>query len=443
MKALDAKGNAKMDVMSGHYDLPIKAHPAAARDLYLQGVDLLLTNYPGALGAFDQAIAIDADFTVAHVARARALQIAGDMPAVTAAMQSADALLAGADAQTVSHAGVFRHLMAGRPEAGLDAVRVHLMAWPRDAVVLSTAANETGLIALSGRAGRKSELAAFLDGLAPAYGDDPWFAAHHGMALSENGQIERARPLVESSIVALRANSGGAHAMAHVLYESAEADAAITFLRGWLADYPRDGGFLGHLSWHLALVELARGDLAAGERLFDEAFAAADYRGPKFIKLLDATSFLWRAELAGYAHDAARWRSVHTFVHSVFPRAGTPFSDWHAAVADAAVGDSAALEQRLSELADLIQDGRYSAGETVLHFMRALQAFSQQNYAIAISEIEAMLPELVRMGGSRAQLDLVEATLLKACLAAGRLDYASRVLARHRPGAMPLTVIHN
>jgi hypothetical protein len=69
-------------------------------------------------------------------------------------------------------------------------------------------------------------------------------------------------------------NSYAAHAMSHVLYESAETDATIAFLRTWLAEYPHDGPFDGHLSWHLALVQMSAGDMDAADRLFDAAFAA-------------------------------------------------------------------------------------------------------------------------------------------------------------------------
>jgi hypothetical protein len=46
-------------------------------------------------------------------------------------------------------------------------------------------------------------------------------------------------------------NAHGAHGFAHVCYESGEADAARAYLSSWLATYPRDGFFHGHLSWHL------------------------------------------------------------------------------------------------------------------------------------------------------------------------------------------------
>ena len=68
------------------------------------------------------------------------------------------------------------------------------------------------------------------------------------------------------------------------------------------------GGLHGHLSWHLALVHLSQGHAEEGLRLFDEAFGADDYQGPLLVKMLDAPSFLWRAELAGHPRDTDRWK---------------------------------------------------------------------------------------------------------------------------------------
>jgi hypothetical protein len=51
-----------------------------------------------------------------------------------------------------------------------------------------------------------------------------------------------------------------------------------------------------------------------------------------------------------------------------------------------------------------------------------------------------MLPDRERMGGSRAQVDLVEATLLRAYLSAGRLEEARHLLANRRPGPAGLPV---
>ena len=143
-------------------------------------------------------------------------------------MAQATALAAGLPAREASHIAYFAHLVAGDTEAALAALPSHLAAWPRDVMVLATAAFTNGLIGSSGRAGQKRSLLALLDAVAPHYGDDDWwFTAHHGMALSENGQHAAARPLIERSLAQNPANPWVAHATAHLVYEEGDPPAAV------------------------------------------------------------------------------------------------------------------------------------------------------------------------------------------------------------------------
>jgi len=421
-------------MLTDRYGLALATASPAARDAYVEGCDLLLTLYPGAAAAFDRAIAADPGFALAHVGRARALQLGSDSPGAQAAIATAQRLVSGLPERDISHTEVFSLLIGGKPDAALAAVRRHVATWPRDALVAGLAANQTGLIGMSGHAGREQEQLDFLAALAPHYGDDWWFNGHYAMALSELGHQAAARPRVERSIAQNPRNASAAHALAHFYYENGETGPGISFLRSWLSDYPREGFMHGHLHWHLALLHLQEGDFREAERLYTEAFAADDYQGPALIKMLDAPSYLWRAELAGHPRSQARWKALHDFAQRTFPRAGVAFVDWHRALIDAVTGDAAAAEARAKEMDEMVRAGRYSAGSTVPTLARAFAAFRRQDFPTTITAIETMFPERERISGSRAQIDLVELTLLKAYLSAGRLDDVRRVLRTRRPG---------
>ena len=429
-------------MLADRYGLALSTSSLTARDGYIEGCDLVLTLYPGAVAAFDRAIAADPDFALAHVARARALQLSADIPSAKAAIAAARAIVRGLSDREVSHVEVFALLINGKADDALVAVRKHVASWPRDALVASTAANQTGLIGTSGRAGREQDQLDFLTDLAPHYGDDWWFNSHYAMALSELGHHAAAGPRIERSIAEYPRNAYAAHALAHFHYENGECNAAISFLRSWLADYPPKGAFRGHLSWHLALGHLEQGDIEEGYRLYDEAFAAEEYCGPALIKLLDAPSYLWRAELAGHPRDQTRWRALHDFAHLTFPRAGVAFADWHIALIDAVVNDTTSAGARESEIEEMIRTGRYSAGPAVPTLARAFSAFQRRDYSTAIDGIRSMFNERDRISGSRAQIDLVEFTLLRSYLAAGRLDDARQLLQTRRgPRGIPVAGI--
>jgi Tfp pilus assembly protein PilF len=422
-------------MLTDRYGLPLSITSSAARDAYAEGCEAKLTMYPGAIAAFDRAIAADPRFALAHAARAHALLERGEPAAARASMASAASLTAGLSQREVSHIAFFGLLVAGDAEAALSAVRAHLNAWPRDAVVLATTAFTNGLIGSSGRAGQKRTLLALLDRLAPSYGDDWWFTAHHGMAFSENGQREAARPKIERSLAQNPKNPWAAHALGHLCYEEGDLGAARAFLSSWLPTYPRNGTLYSHLSWHLALGHLEAGDAAAALRLFTDAFAPDVHSGPPRGKLNDAVSFLWRWELAGYPRDADAWRAMQDFVTGAFPRSGIAFSDMHIALAEAVAGNEAALEAREGQIDELVRNGCYPSGPLVPAVSRAFAAFERQNFSAAINALEPVASELERIGGSRAQLDLVEFTLLKAYLSADRPDDARRMLSGRRRGS--------
>ncbi|HEU0216674.1 MAG TPA: hypothetical protein VFQ90_08435 [Stellaceae bacterium] len=423
-------------MLTDAYDLPLSTTSSAARDAYVEGCVIKLTNHPGAIEAFDCAIAADPNFALANAAKAYALLECGNAPAARETMANASALAAGVSARETSHIAFFDRFLAGEAAAALAALLKHLDAWPRDVLVLATTAFTNGLIGNSGRAGQKRMLLDVLDRLAPSYGDDWWFTAHHGMALSENGQRAAARPKIDRSLAQNPKNPWAAHARAHFCYEEGDPDTACKFLASWLPTYPRGGALYSHLSWHLALGHLELGDVAAARQLFDNAFAPDVHSGPPRGKLNDGVAFLWRWELAGQPRDAAAWRAMHDFATGAFPRAGLAFSDMHVALARAVARDDEALAVTEAQIDELARRGRYPSGPLIPAVARGFAAFERQDFTAAIDALAPVVGKLERIGGSRAQLDLVEFTLLKAYLAAGRADDARRMLGARQRGCL-------
>ena len=427
-------------MLTDHHGLDLTATSPAARDAYDQGCDLMLGAYPGAAEAFATALAADQDLALAHVAIARLHQMRGDMQAARAALSEATSKTPSLSPREASHIAYFNLVFAGQPDAALAALTAHLKKYPRDAMALSTCMTPSGLIGFSGRLGREREQTEFLARLAPHYQDDGWFAAHHAHALIEDGKTPQARTWLEKAATLTPRNPWMAHARAHLHYEEGDGEAARSFLAAWLPAYTSDGALAGHLSWHLALSELAAGNTETAFELYRTAFGPGAHRGHKMIQLGDAVAFLWRAELAGAKPDPVHWQVMHDFAQSMFPRAGTAFADWHIALTDATTGDTTSLDARLTEIEQLAQAGRYPAGPMIPALARAFAAFRRQDYDATIAAIAPLITERERLGGSRAQTDLVDFTLLRAYVAAGRHEEMRDMLARRRPGPGPVPV---
>jgi tetratricopeptide (TPR) repeat protein len=141
----------------------------------------------------------------------------------------------------------------------------------------------------SGRIGQKHQIAALMDSLALHYGNDFWFLSSHIMPwrCPRMGSLPAARAKIEQSLAANPNNAHGAHGFAHLSYEGGELDAARTFLSTWLAAYPREAFFYGHLSWHLSLCEIEAGDWTEALRVYRDAIELDRHSGGPQQKVSD------------------------------------------------------------------------------------------------------------------------------------------------------------
>ena len=428
-------------MLTDRYGLTLTTTSPTARDAYVEACDLVLSANPGPGDAFDRAIAADPGFALAYAGKARVQQVASDPAGARETFAAGQAVAKGISPREASHMAFHGLLLSGPPDAATAAAKVHLRTWPRDAIVLSPCSSVFGLIGFSGRPGREMEQVALLDSVANAYGDDWWFNAQHAFALVETGQRDAARPKIERAVEQNPRNANATHIRAHVHYEDGEPDAARAYLSEWLKTYSPNGPLHGHLSWHLALTELEAGNQNEAFRLYQTAFAPPIAKGGyPLIPMVDAISFLWRAELAGAPRDPARWQALHDFAHQMFPRAAIAYADTHIALADAVTGNGAALEARLRDMADMESNGRLPSGPIVPALAQGFAAFLREDYNAAIAAIEPVFAEHERIGGSRAQRDLVDFTLLKSYVLAGRLDDVGRMLRARRPGPVGIPV---
>jgi hypothetical protein len=143
-------------------------------------------------------------------------------------------------------------------------------------------------------------------------------------------------------------------------------------------------------------------------------------------QIVDAAQFLWRWELAGHQRDHAAWEALERLAGRLSPHAAFYFTDWHTAIADASAGDSTGLDALVGEMDERARIGRYPEGGIVQETARGLAAFAAGDWANAINRLSPLLAETERLAGSRAQLDLIEFTVLRACVEAAARRNARR-----------------
>ncbi|HEX6082604.1 MAG TPA: tetratricopeptide repeat protein [Methylomirabilota bacterium] len=411
------------------YGLSITTTPKAAA-AYVDAVDRLLAAREGALEGFDRALTFDPDFALAHVGRSRALLTAGRGAEGRAAAAAAVERAGGLDRRERRHVEALALAATGPGARALALVREHLVEFPLDVVALAAANGIYGLIGFSGSQTRNEDMLLLLDGLASAYGEDWWFLSAHGFACTEARGWKAGAALIERALALEPRNAHAVHAWAHVLYERGDDAAGAAFVEGWIPGYPREAALHCHLSWHRALFELACGRPDVTLAIYESAIAPGRSLCSAFTTVVDSASLLWRRELAGAAPPPEAWRAVTEHARASFADPGLAFVDAHCAVALAAAGESEALERWIARLREAEAAGRAPAGPVTPAVAAGMAAFAAGRYGDAIAALAPVLDQFVRVGGSWAQRDLFEHTLLAAYLRAGRQAEAHALLAR-------------
>lgn len=421
-------GSGERRMLKDHYDNALTTGSAAARDAYVDGLQRHLAGQAGAVAGFERAVAEDPGFALGWSGLARVVQVAGDMTRARQATARARALAAGLTTREAGHVNALGLLIETPGPAAYAAVRAHVDAFPRDALVAQTCSSVFGLIGFSGQPGREAEMLAYNARLLPHYGGDDWWSlSQYAFALCETGNLSRADEMIDRAMALNPANAHGAHVRSHVWYETGETARGLAYLEDWLDDYNPGGVMFGHLNWHVALWALETGQLDAMWARVDAAVCpGAGSSSPPINVLTDTASILHRAAMAGVDVPQSRWGAVSDFAETAFPATGNAFVDVHAALAHAMAGKTAALSA-------IIDNPSGPAADLVPGIAAGFRALAAGRWAEAAAAMTGAMADLARIGGSRAQRDLVEQSLVHALLRDGRRAEAQAVVALRRP----------
>lgn len=413
-------------MLTDGYANPLATSSAEARDRYVLATEHLLAGEAGMADRFADVTRTDPGFALGHIGLARAQMISGNGAGAKASAATARSLADGLPTQQASHVNAMAMLIEGRMPEAYRTIRAHVAEYPRDVLIAQTCTSVYGLIGFSGQPGREAELLAYTNYLLPHYGEDWWCLSQHAFSLCETGQIDRASEMIDRSLALYPRNAHGAHVRSHACYEAGETAAGIDFLETWLRDYDRTGLLHGHLSWHVALWALEQGDTGRVWATIDADIAPGGAAGVPLVILTDTASILYRAELAGETVAPERWTELSAYARKFFPKPGLGWADIHAALAHAMAGDAEALQT-------IIENPAGPAADLVRDLGESYRAIAASDWPSAEAHLTGALADHARIGGSRAQRDLLDFTLLGVLLRQGKDTEARRLLALRRP----------
>jgi len=432
MSHQDARGN------------PCSSASAAARDAAEQALWQMMSFYAPPLADLDMAIATDPAWPLPHTMKAGfLLSLTEPHLAAEAATHLAKAreLQSHATPREKAHADAVQALLDGRWHQACKVWGTLLVDHPRDALALQWAqlwdfyrGDALGLRQRPARA-------------LPEWDEsDPLFAyvlALHAFGLEENNLHG---PAEEAGRRALSINPRvpwAVHAVTHVMEMQGRFEDGAAWLRQQQPHWAEGNGLDCHLWWHKSLFRLEALDTAGVLRLLDSHLSGSALQIT--LNRVDAVSILWRLLLLGEEVATRAVALLADWPLNDDDAGHYAFNDLHVVLALLCADETPRAEawlarcaERALQSADAARSNHLMAREVGLPLMRGVLALTRGDADGAVDLIAPVLPQLARLGGSHAQRDLIDQTLLAAAAQGGRRSLG-RALLNERTMAKPLT----
>jgi len=262
----------------------------------------------------------------------------------------------------------------------------------------------------------------------------------YAFGLEETGDYERAERFGRRA-VELQPRDGWAwHAVAHVHEMRNRPSDGIAWLAPNAATWSHDSFLAVHNWWHLALFHLERDDVDEVLRLYDGPIFGS--RSAVVFDLLDATAMLWRLTLRG-VDVGDRWEAVAQRWLPIAQVNDYAFNDVHAAMSFVCTGRNAECEHVVARQRGVLRQAEEAAGDNAFFLRevghdatRAIAAFGDGRYAECVRLLRRIRNHAHRFGGSHAQRDVLDLTLIEAAIRSGDRALA-QALAAERAALRP------
>lgn len=418
-----------------HHGLDYSGATPAAAELYQKALDAYHCFAGTPFDHLDAALAGSPRFVMAHLLKAY-MTLVGSNAAMRGVGAEAFAAVRGLpmNERETGHAAAVGAILEGEIRSAARLLEDVAIAHPRDLLALQVGQTMDFLLGdsrmLRDRIGRAR----------PAWTSDmPGYHALlglHAFGLEETALYDRAEAAGREAVDLEPRNNWARHAVAHVLEMQDRREEGVNFMRDDAALWTHESFFLVHNWWHTALFHLGLGEVDAVLDIYD---------GPIFgqpsgfaFDMLDASAMLWRLKLRG-VDVGDRWSSLadawagHRLGHNAF-------EDVHAVMAFVGAGRDTDADAAVREIAQAIQargDNATFSSDVGLPVAQAIQAYGRGQDARAIDLLRDVRNRAGRFGGSHAQRDLLDLTLIAAAGRAGETSL-ERALLAERKAALPL-----
>jgi hypothetical protein len=210
----------------------------------------------------------------------------------------------------------------------------------------------------------------------------------------------------------------------------------IAWMRAAPQAWAHDSFFSVHNWWHLAMYHLDLGEIDEVLALFDGPIFGK--RSNVILELIDASAMLWRLHLRGI-DVGGRWNALADLWAPTAGAGNYAFNDVHAMMAFVGARRAdlaqAVLDAQAAALGRADDNARFTA-EVGRPVTNAIVAFGEARYAETVRLLRPVRNIANRFGGSNAQRDLLDLTLIEAAFRSGQ-DSLAAALAAERIAIKP------
>jgi len=423
-------------------NLALTASSQAAVDAYDKAAELFHGYYGDPIGALDAALADDPSLAMAHLAKAGILLTTSEKAAEPIARAHVEAVATQGNrlqARETGHVAACRAWLGGDWRRAVELWSDVAVEHPHDALAIQLA--HLGDFYLGQSAMLRNRVARVLPywhEAMPGYG---YLLGMHAFGLEECGDYAAAEREGKRAVELNARDPWAIHAVAHVMEMQGRLAEGIRWLESRAPDWSPDNAFAFHNWWHLALYYLDLGDHARVLELYDARIRPG--RSQVVLEMIDATAMLWRLTLRG-ADVGERWRELADSWAPLAEDAHYAFNDVHALMAFVADGRVALQRKLVRAMRCRILGSSTNVAmtrEVGLPLANGLVAFGRGQYAAAVEFLRSVRPVASRFGGSHAQRDVIDLTLIEAALRAGEGRLA-RALASERTHLKPTSTFN-
>jgi len=265
--------------------------------------------------------------------------------------------------------------------------------------------------------------------------DDPQLGFVHGMyafGLEECNLYQQSEEVGQAAVARNSDDVWGIHAVVHTYEMAGRVPEGVRFMRSREADW-QAGNFLNvHNSWHYALYLLQGGDSGGALAVYDRMLHHPGSQDVA-LELLDASALLWRMQLEG-TPVGDRWQPLAAAWGRIIAPGFYPFNDMHAVMSYIGNGELDRAESLVRALDEVVANpvetssGWRMTAKIGLPVCRSLVHFGRGEYDAVVADLLPIRTRVHHFGGSHAQRDAVERTLLEAAIRAGRHELAASLV---------------